>query len=310
MGQQVEELRGAREGRTVAYTQFLNDYKKDQVEIVYGFVEAKEDLSLYSSCIYNELPSNAIIHLIPCSGKYKVRDTYNLIDWTKHSKHRICFFRDRDLSDYIEDGKDLCECENCYITDGYSIENSLITKNLLRRLLREVLGYQFDSYEVTNEIVEKFIQDKIEFENQLKNVMSHIIYWKMNDIVSPLDTISVKGFVDISNSNIVYKTPEDKLNYIYSKAKVDFSKCDITEIASIESSISTDDKFRNIIRGHFLSEFFMRYCNGIKKCQQELSPKLDINNIIAPRCEKIVSLSNFIKNTYLVYYSQVGIFLI
>lgn len=28
MGQQVEELRGAREGRTVAYTQFLNDYKK------------------------------------------------------------------------------------------------------------------------------------------------------------------------------------------------------------------------------------------------------------------------------------------
>lgn len=93
MGQQVEELRGAREGRTVAYTQFLNDYKKDQVEIVYGFVEAKEDLSLYSSCIYNELPSNAIIHLIPCRGKYKVRDTYNLIDWTKHSKHRICFFR-------------------------------------------------------------------------------------------------------------------------------------------------------------------------------------------------------------------------
>ena len=310
MGQHVEELRGAREGLTVAYTQFLNDYKKDQVEIVYGFVEAKEDLSLYSSCIYNELPSNAIIHLIPCRGKYKVRDTYNLIEWTKHSKHRSCLFRDRDLSDYIEDGKDLCECENCYVTDGYSIENSLITKNLLRRLLREVLGYQSDSYEVTDEIVKKFIQDKIEFENQLKNVMSHIIYWKMNDIVSPLDTISVKGFVDISNSNIVYKTPEDKLTYIYSKAKVDFSKCDITEIASIESSISTDDKFRNIIRGHFLSEFFMHYCNCIKKCQQELSLKLDVNNIIAPRCEKIESLSNFIKNTYLVYYSQVGIFLI
>ena len=307
MEQQVEELRSARDGRTVAYTKFLNDYKKDKVEIVYGFVEAKEDLSLYSSCIYNELPSNAIIHLIPCSGKYKVRDTYKLIDWSTCSKHRICFFRDRDLSDYIEDGEDLCERENCYVTDGYSIENSLITENLLRRLLREVLGYQDDSLDVTDEIVEKFIQDKNEFENQLKNVMSHIIYWKMNDIPSPLNTISVKGFVDISNSNIVYKKPEDKLQYIYSKANVDLSKCDITEIASIEASISTDDKFRNIIRGHFLSEFFMHYCNCIKKCQQKLSLKLDVNNIIAPRCEKIESLSNFIKNTYLTYYKQNGL---
>lgn len=306
MGQQVEELRSERIGRTVAYTQFLNDYKKDKVEIVYGFVEAKEDMSLYSSCIYKELPPDGIIHLIPCSGKYKVRDTYNLINWTKYSKHRVCFFRDRDLSDYIEDDNDLCVCDNCYITDGYSIENSLITKQLLRRLLREVLGYQSDSYEITDEIVEKFILDKIEFENQLKNVMSHIIYWKKNNIVSPLDTISVKGFVDISNRNIVYKTPEDKLNYIYSKAKVDFTKCDITEIALIESSISTDDKFRTIIRGHFISEFFIRYCNDIKKCQQDLSIKLDVNNIIAPRCEKIESLSNFIRNTYLIYYDQVG----
>lgn len=31
MGQQVEELRSERIGRTVAYTQFLNDYKKDKV---------------------------------------------------------------------------------------------------------------------------------------------------------------------------------------------------------------------------------------------------------------------------------------
>ncbi len=38
MGQQVEELRSARDGRTVAYTRFLNDYKKDEIEIVYGFV--------------------------------------------------------------------------------------------------------------------------------------------------------------------------------------------------------------------------------------------------------------------------------
>ena len=51
MGQQVDDLRSERTGRTVAFTQFLNDYKKDKVEIVYGFVEAKEDLSLYSSCI-------------------------------------------------------------------------------------------------------------------------------------------------------------------------------------------------------------------------------------------------------------------
>lgn len=92
MANLVDDLRQERCGRTVAYSQFLDTYRKDKAEMVYGFVEAREDISLYYSCIYPEIPQNGVICLIPCSGKYNVRDTYNLIDWTTHSKLRICFF--------------------------------------------------------------------------------------------------------------------------------------------------------------------------------------------------------------------------
>ena len=114
MVNQVNDLRQERCGRTVAYSQFLNDYRKDKVEEVYGFVEAQEDISLYYSCISSEISSKGIVYLIPCGGKYNVRDTYNLIDWTTHSKLRICFFRDRDLSDYLEDDNEMREYDNCY----------------------------------------------------------------------------------------------------------------------------------------------------------------------------------------------------
>ena len=198
------------------------------------------------------------------------------------------------------------EYDNCYYTDGYSIENSLITETLLRRLLREVLGYHSATSEVLDDIVGRFVIDKQEFEDQFKSVMAHIIYWKKNQIKSPLNEISIKDVVNIGKDYVVYKSEADILSYIYKKAKVDIAACDIGEISKIELQISKNEQFRSIIRGHFLSEFFIRYCNVIKRCSNDLSVKLDVNNILAPRCEKIQSLSEFIKNTYCKYFKNVG----
>ena len=301
----IDELRQDRVGRTVAYTQFLNDYKRKQANIVYGFVEAKEDVSLYYTCIYPELPQGSELCLIPCSGKYVIRETYKLIDWETYSKQRVCFFRDRDLSDYIEDDNDLCRCENCYLTDGYSIENSLITGDLLYRLLREVLGYSTDDYETIMNLVNKFVNDKKVFEDQFRNIMAHIIYWKKMGISSPLNNIHIKDLVNITKDKVEYKDEEARLSYIYSRAQVDKAKCDMTEIEHIENLISEGEKYRSIIRGHFVSEFFILYCNTIKKCSQMLSTRLDVNNILAPRCKKINSLSVFVGNTYLQYYNNI-----
>ena len=136
--------------------------------------------------------------------------------------------------------------------------------------------------------------------------MAHIIYWKQKGLSSPLNTINIKDIVEISKDNIIYKDKEYRKNYIYSRAQVDITRCDMEEISSIESSISENERYRYIIRGHFLSDFFILYCNAVKKCTQMLSTKLDVNNIIAPRCGKIESLSNFVNNTYLTYYKQIG----
>lgn len=304
-------LRASRESKNVPYLRFLNDFDESKKEVVYGFVEASEDISFYNTLILNKLSGvdSKKIDLIPCEGKYAVKKVFDLIDWSCHSKQQICFFRDRDLSDYVSDDKDFLCKENCYVTDYYSIENSIVTKNLFHRMLIEVLGFENDSLADIETEERKFEQAKSTFENELKVVMANIIYWKQKGFESPLDPIKISGFLsfDSTTKTVVYKNDNEKIDYLYSKVKsVDRSKCDVSEINAIIKEVSKGDNYRKIIRGHFLSKFFVDYCNMIKKVSCELSYKNDVKDKIAPRCGRVKSMDVFIEKTYLKHYEKCG----
>lgn len=310
MSEFLNNLRASRESKNVPYMKFLNDFDQNKKEVVYGFVEAAEDISFYNTLILKSLDSvSGVVDLIPCKGKHVVRQVYDLFDWHKFSNQQICFFRDRDLSDYISDDKDFLCKENCYVTDYYSIENSIVTKKLFNRMLIEVLGFENDSLANIETEERKFEQAKSTFENELKVVMAHIIYWKQKGFESPLDSVSISGFLsfDSTTEKVVYKNDDEKIDYLYRKVKsVDRSKCDVSEINAIIEEVSKNDNYRKIIRGHFLSKFFVEYCNMIKKVSCELSYKNDVKDKIAPRCDRVKSMDDFIEKTYLKHYEKCG----
>lgn len=307
MENQVDELRKAREEKTVAYNDFLRDYKKDKTKIVYGFVEGKDDIALYATCINNEIMQyGGEVCLIECKGKNNLEYTYKkLIDNGNYSQQRVCFFRDRDLSDYFANDRYLFEKSNCYVTDKYSIENSLITNNLFKRMLNEVLGYNAKSLDEKETLIDKFNTCKNKFEDEFKIVMAQIIYLKKIGNKFDLNKIKVKDLVEIKGIEISYKSERNKLDYVYKQAQVNESDCDEKEIQSIATHISENEQYRNIIRGHYLADFFIHYCNAINKTKSQLSSKLDVARILAPRAEKIKSLCEFIQKTYLEYYKTI-----
>lgn len=118
-----------------AYHDFLLIYRQD-ARCLYGFVEGKDDPVFYRHLIENQLPEAWSIKLIPTGSKQKVLQAFQSMDWNNFCKKRVCFFIDRDLQDFL--GTPQQEETNIYITDGYSIENSVLQYRVLSNVLSDV----------------------------------------------------------------------------------------------------------------------------------------------------------------------------
>lgn len=118
-----------------AYHEFLLRYSAPN-STVYGFVEGKDDPSFYRSVIDRFLPNDWSVELFVSGNRKKVLDTEAAFDWTRFSRQQVAFFIDRDLVHFLDPS--LNYLENVYVSDGYSVENSIVTKEVFLRLLQEV----------------------------------------------------------------------------------------------------------------------------------------------------------------------------
>ncbi len=128
----------ALERGSAGYHQFLARYSRT-AKVVYGFVEGKDDPCYYRGFIEQLLPDDWDVELWPAGNKMKVYGIYSMIGWNRFPKRRICFFVDRDFLGLISE-KSVADC-NIYVTDDYSIENSLAKRSTCHRILTEVLGF-------------------------------------------------------------------------------------------------------------------------------------------------------------------------
>lgn len=119
------------------YHEFLLSYKASR-PIVYGFVEGREDPSFYRGFIESALPDGWSVRLIRSGNRDSVLSVLAEMPWDWFSAERVCFFIDRDLSDFLPGTTTIAQ--NLYITDNYSIENDLVNSHVLERALEEIFG--------------------------------------------------------------------------------------------------------------------------------------------------------------------------
>ena len=113
------------------YHEFLTRYKKTAM-CVYGFVEGKDDPSFYRGAIEHMLPKEWTVDLWSVGNKDKVIQLYADFDWVRFPKNRVVFFIDRDLSEFLKET--LPVQNNVYITDKYSIENDIVSRDTCDRV--------------------------------------------------------------------------------------------------------------------------------------------------------------------------------
>jgi Protein of unknown function (DUF4435) len=295
-----------------AYHEFLLIYRKD-APYVYGFVEGKDDPCFYRNLIEKELPEKWSIKLIPSGSRDKVLRSYESFDWSSFCKTRICFFVDRDMHDFLN--TPMKTESNIYITDGYSIENSILGERLLNGVLSDI--YQVKLIHPNDEIKIKQIVQANEdvFFEAILPLMGQIILWRRSGAKANLNNLKLDSFFSFNEAMCQAKDHLLVLNE--SARQIGCNRCNDDDIMAAVNEIRVHSRSRMMVRGKYILWFFLKQCEAIWESIPKLSPNFSsrpkkriecsIKNamvILGPRAHAPESLKEFIKQTYLSFINE------
>lgn len=165
------------------------DYQKHE-KTLHLFCENEDDYEFYRHSINHHF-SEYKIHHYSQSGKANVIKAYKEIDWKKYSRQRVLFFIDKDYDDLIERGLKE-EASNLFITKYYSIENYLVTEEILRIILNRI--YQIHDEKILGYLTKKFSDAYSIFTQQLISITSCILIFRKQDLHMNLDGLKLDSF--------------------------------------------------------------------------------------------------------------------
>jgi hypothetical protein len=309
----LEVHAAASSSNITSYHEFLARFSKTK-NVVYGFVEGKEDSCVYSGFINSFLPDDWKVELWPAGNRDRVLSIHNKIDWRYFPKERICFFIDRDLSDLIP--QKLREDRNIYVTDKYSIENDIVNRETCQRVLTEVFGFSDVSHDEMDNVCDKF---EIELENfflAMKKTMAQILSWRRTPINANLKNINISKMVAVDKGVVVFDNSDaaniDRNTYIHKSAGVTLDPT--SDISAEESEFAKASVYRKFVRGKYVLWFFVEFCKSVHKAASQFfsacsnSPKMKVVisasnavTVIGKSTRIPKSLRNFLTDTYFVY---------
>lgn len=315
MTDMLEVLSEALDDVDEGYHNFLLVYEKN-AQCVYGFVEGKDDPSFYGCLIEPQLPEKWSIKLIPSGNKKKVLKSFDSFNWIDFPKNRICFFIDRDLQDFLNSPQPVAS--NIYITDGYSIENSIFKPPLLIKMLSE--AYQITQLTPEEEqfIIEILHENENIFFEAIMPLMGQILLWQRLGNKPNLNNLKLDNIFSFSQAKLL---PIER-NILLQKAanQLGCNLCADDKITEAENEFRSHNYSWAMVRGKYVLWFFIKQCEAIWQASTSLLPRFlskpnkriecGVNNAIllwGPRSRIPESLKEFVKQNYLSFINGVRI---
>ena len=295
----------------IPYHEFLLCYRATE-QVVYGIVEGRQDPCFYRGIIENMLPEGWEVRLIKAGSKSKVLKVFVDIDYSRFSKMRVCFFVDRDLSEFLHG--EAQTGDNLYVTDKYSIDSEIVNSKTFERTLEEVYGIT-NLAPAEREAVRKLFDSNLStFCEGMCPVMAQIILWRRAGADVCLDNIDPKEFFSFKDAKIelkaAYATPNSRIQYASGAVKSPQSP--ESELSACETEFRTKGGPARFTRGKYLLWFFAQLLTEIHKAapkfcsKHTIPPKASLNvgvanamAVVAPRVRCPNSLKRFIEQNYL-----------
>jgi hypothetical protein len=267
----VEQLREARKGASVAYMKFTRKAKEieDTSKMLFCFVEG-EDSKYYSvrvDLICKELESE----FFKCNGKREVLKAYHIIqEHDEYKKHQLAYFVDRDFDETIRNryGNEI------YETPCYSIENLYTTMEAFKKIIE----HEFKLSEKDNDYekcLELFKERQKKFHEEMRLLNAWIAYNKElynkfedNSLKLNLNNLRLKNLVVIKLEKVDSKYDVEELQEKYSDLEY-FNREDLNESLEDFKGINAQKWFRGKFEIEFLRIFVAKLSEEISSNDQE-----------------------------------------
>ncbi|MGX5828694.1 DUF4435 domain-containing protein [Mesorhizobium sp. 43Arga] len=296
-----------------AYHEFLLRYNATN-KSVYGFVEGKEDPSFYRSVIERFLPDDWSVELFVSGNRQKVLDAEAAFDWERFSRLQIAFYADQDLVHFLNPG--CVYAPNVYVSDGYSIENSIATKDVFIRLLQEVHNV-IDWTELERvSLSQHFVDQLAAFQEMMASMMAQIAIWRRDGVKANLSNLDLASIVAFSGGAFVVRQ-----GYEHADARIDrLCQCVGAQASNAAEREAMEATFReangpaNLTRGKYLIWFLAMLANEVHakvtqfvasyrtppKTRMAFGPA-NVMVVAAPRARIPNSFRVFLESTYLQF---------
>ncbi len=295
----LEDLREARRSPSAAYQQFALKYPKTS-EDIHAFLEGRDDPSFYLSFLLRVVSDINKIHVYRCNSKSGVYDAYSKVMRLVKRSSFVLFFVDKDHSDLIGEVHEAAP--NIYVTDFYSIENYIVSEEMLHRVWEDFfnsinLSLDYDS------VASKFRGEIERFYKLILPLSAWIVFNRRKGLRPNINNIKL-GQLYVFNKELTLETVSiaDILAHLEHVCGIECPSDLSTELPNMINELENIDPKR-YVRGKHELWFFIKFIeNLIVTLRNEGDSAIKIRTqigeanaveILGPRVQMPKSLHNF-----------------
>ena len=271
----LEKLRLARQDSVTVYKAFLNQQGQNTIHL---FFEGKTDPSFYNRFLVDFGVDLDSAWYYNCGNKDKVYETRNRIivrqnppSWS--DTQVILYFVDKDLSDVL--CQDYPEDGNIFVTKYYSIENYLVTRDMLKTIWVELISCSCGVKPPVTVVAEMFLSQLRKFHVLMRPIMLWTIYHRQRGRKIEFGRIHLQEYFGFDeNVELQIQFSNDVMGIIAALDRV----CHVTTSDAhfqTEEALIVNMHPKSYIRGKFevwfLREFVCAILQFIRRDMQTMS---------------------------------------
>lgn len=293
-----------------AYMDFLYRYNPKKRQL-FAFYEGDEDASYYGSILRTRYEGECVIEEIIAGCKSSVLKVLREFNWDVYTREQVCFFVDKDLDFWLE--QEHISDSNLFVTDGYSVENYLVSREMFHILMTQIKGFGRASKIELDSIIYQFTGLLDVFRDKMMRVMAICVLAKIKDSNISLSDYSLNNALsfDLLNGGVALSLSDIELDKVKAKWGID-SENSVNSIIGLFKN--TPKEYH--VRGKWLLQFMISCGEFIRKQYAVFSPSLKVNGrkrlrpiceisptkavpVLGPRCHNIpTTLDQFLMNNY------------
>jgi hypothetical protein len=273
----VDELRSSRAGKTPVVHEFLTNYSPRQPRL-HAFVEGDDDVVFYKTVLQARVDVRHRIYVYQCAGKANVFAAFDDIVRRFPECRTIMFFVDKDIDDIL--GRPWPTDPRIFVTDTYSIENYLVSREALMILINNFVQFRDVSF-TTDVILEQFDRELERFHKLATPLMALITYAKRSAMRPNLNNVQLRELFVLSIDCRPRVRPGDRLAYFCRAAGIAIPQGAIgrvTEIAQELRRLPPKRYVRGKFEIWFLVEFFKALLAQMESAAREVGGKLKLRS--------------------------------